>query len=250
MTAAVLTIATTGPIATKADNPALPTTPQEIADAAHAAYLAGAAVAHIHVRDENGRPTADKWCSLLPELSLPRARPWWSVSHLIQVTRLLHSSETRKPRTSRMKCCSSSLYSDIKLSTTLHTWIRQLVSSVLSERIRQTVILTVGAAWSAEYEIAAHTPPARAAGLFDQAIEAILAGDRSPELPADASVAYRTTRALLSDHAVSDDLYDEAASVLGESGLMAFLCLTGQYETISAILTCFQVPIPSRAPPP
>jgi len=56
MTAAVLTIATTGPIATKADNPALPTTPQEIADAAHAAYLAGAAVAHIHVRDE----TADR----------------------------------------------------------------------------------------------------------------------------------------------------------------------------------------------
>jgi len=136
------------------------------------------------------------------------------------------------------------------LSTTLHTWIRQLVSSVLSERIRQTVILTVGAAWSAEYEIAAHTSPARAAGLFDQAIEAILAGDRSPELPADASVAYRTTRALLSDHAVSDDLYDEAASVLGESGLMALLCLIGQYETISAILTCFQVPIPSRAPPP
>jgi len=57
--AAVLTAALTGPIATKDDNPHLPTTPQEIAAAAVAAHDAGAAVAHIHLRDEHGRPTAD-----------------------------------------------------------------------------------------------------------------------------------------------------------------------------------------------
>jgi len=56
---AVITVATTGPIASKADNPALPTTPEEIADAVGSAYDAGAAVAHIHVRDEQQRPTAD-----------------------------------------------------------------------------------------------------------------------------------------------------------------------------------------------
>jgi len=57
--AAVLTAALTGPIATKDDNPHLPTTPEEIAAAAVAAHDAGAAVAHIHLRDEHGRPTAD-----------------------------------------------------------------------------------------------------------------------------------------------------------------------------------------------
>ena len=56
---AVITVAPTGPIATKADNPALPTQPREIADAVHQAYLAGAAVAHIHLRDPSDRPTAD-----------------------------------------------------------------------------------------------------------------------------------------------------------------------------------------------
>jgi 3-keto-5-aminohexanoate cleavage enzyme len=56
---AVLTAALTGPIATKADNPALPTTPEEIAAEARAAWEAGAAVVHVHVRDEQGRPTAD-----------------------------------------------------------------------------------------------------------------------------------------------------------------------------------------------
>jgi len=56
---AVITVATTGPIASKADNPHLPTSPKEIAAAVEQAYLAGAAVAHIHLRDEQQRPTAD-----------------------------------------------------------------------------------------------------------------------------------------------------------------------------------------------
>lgn len=59
MNNAIITAALTGPIATKADNPNLPTTPEEIAAAAAAAHAAGAAVVHIHVRDEQGHPTAD-----------------------------------------------------------------------------------------------------------------------------------------------------------------------------------------------
>jgi 3-keto-5-aminohexanoate cleavage enzyme len=55
----VLTVAPTGPIATKADNPALPTQPHEIAEAVHDAYRAGASVAHLHFRDRDDRPTAD-----------------------------------------------------------------------------------------------------------------------------------------------------------------------------------------------
>ena len=55
----VITVAPTGPIASKADNPALPTQPDEIAQAVHQAYLAGASVAHIHLRDPDDRPTAD-----------------------------------------------------------------------------------------------------------------------------------------------------------------------------------------------
>ena len=56
---AIITAALTGPIATKADNPALPTTPEEIAQQAEAAARAGAAVVHVHLRDDEGRPTAD-----------------------------------------------------------------------------------------------------------------------------------------------------------------------------------------------
>ena len=55
----IVTVAPTGPIATTADNPHLPTTPEQIAAAVGEAYDAGAAVAHIHLRDERERPTAD-----------------------------------------------------------------------------------------------------------------------------------------------------------------------------------------------
>ena len=56
MSKAVVTAALTGPIATKADNPNLPTTPEEIAEAARGAYEAGAAVVHVHLRDADGQP--------------------------------------------------------------------------------------------------------------------------------------------------------------------------------------------------
>ncbi len=54
-----ITVATTGPIASKNDNPWLPTQPEEIAEEVHAAFLAGASIAHVHVRDAQDRPTAD-----------------------------------------------------------------------------------------------------------------------------------------------------------------------------------------------
>ncbi len=59
MSGAIITAALTGPIATKADNPALPTSPEEIAEAARGAWEAGAAIVHVHLRDADGNPTAD-----------------------------------------------------------------------------------------------------------------------------------------------------------------------------------------------
>lgn len=60
MAKTVITCAVTGAETTRADNPNLPVTPQEIADAAYDAHQAGAAILHLHVRDEQGMPTQDK----------------------------------------------------------------------------------------------------------------------------------------------------------------------------------------------
>jgi uncharacterized protein (DUF849 family) len=47
----ILSCAVTGNITTRQQHPALPVTPQEVAEAAIDAAKAGAAIAHIHVRD-------------------------------------------------------------------------------------------------------------------------------------------------------------------------------------------------------
>ena len=55
----VITVAPTGPLTTRKEHPAVPLTPEEIGIAVAEAHEAGAAVAHVHARDEEGKPTAE-----------------------------------------------------------------------------------------------------------------------------------------------------------------------------------------------
>jgi 3-keto-5-aminohexanoate cleavage enzyme len=55
----ILMVAPTGARYTKADHPAIPLTPREIAADVAACVRAGAAVAHLHARDAQGRATQD-----------------------------------------------------------------------------------------------------------------------------------------------------------------------------------------------
>ncbi len=56
----IITAAICGAEVTREQTPNLPVTPLELADAAYAAEQDGAAIIHLHVRDENARPTQDK----------------------------------------------------------------------------------------------------------------------------------------------------------------------------------------------
>ena len=53
----IITVATTGAMTTKENTPYLPTQPEEIAQEVFDAYKAGAAIAHVHVRTEEGKAT-------------------------------------------------------------------------------------------------------------------------------------------------------------------------------------------------
>lgn len=55
----IITCAITGAETTKAMQPALPVSPEEIAQGAFEAWEAGASVLHLHVRKEDGTPTQD-----------------------------------------------------------------------------------------------------------------------------------------------------------------------------------------------
>jgi 3-keto-5-aminohexanoate cleavage enzyme len=59
MSACIITVAITGSLPTKKDNPAVPITVSEQIESTHAAFEAGATVVHAHVRNEEGSPTSD-----------------------------------------------------------------------------------------------------------------------------------------------------------------------------------------------
>lgn len=55
----IVTVAPTSNFHGKDANPALPFTPQEVADAVHECWNEGASIVHLHGRDANGLPTND-----------------------------------------------------------------------------------------------------------------------------------------------------------------------------------------------
>jgi 3-keto-5-aminohexanoate cleavage enzyme len=58
-TPCIITVAITGSLPRKTDNPAVPITVPEQIESTHAAFEAGATLAHCHVRLDDGTPTSD-----------------------------------------------------------------------------------------------------------------------------------------------------------------------------------------------
>lgn len=134
-------------------------------------------------------------------------------------------------------------------SGALLDWARaQAQEGVLSPGTRQVVTLAVGAVWQAPFEVEAHIAGARAAGITEEAIGAVLAGRDSADLPEEARVARRLADALLVAHRVDPGLYAESVGIFGETGVAAVAHLVGQYVTVSALLIAFDVPAVGAAP--
>ena len=55
----IITVAITGSLPRKKDNPAVPVTPGEQIESTHQAFEAGASVVHIHVRNPDESPSSD-----------------------------------------------------------------------------------------------------------------------------------------------------------------------------------------------
>ena len=58
-TPCIITVAITGSLPTKANNPAVPITVAEQVESTQAAFEAGASLVHAHVRNDDGTPTSD-----------------------------------------------------------------------------------------------------------------------------------------------------------------------------------------------
>jgi 4-carboxymuconolactone decarboxylase len=117
-------------------------------------------------------------------------------------------------------------------------------STTLDARLREVVILTVGAVWKSGYQIYAHSAVAHKAGLPEQAISDLAAGGCPDQLTDQEKIAHRYAHQLTVEHRVDDALYRAAEQTFGSQGLMDLAYLLGWYYTVCALLNAFEVPVP------
>jgi 4-carboxymuconolactone decarboxylase len=118
----------------------------------------------------------------------------------------------------------------------------------LSNRVRQVVILAVGAAWAADYEIYAHSAVARQCGIPDDDVRRLAAGTVPDTLCDDEKVAYRFTRQLSTSHRIDDATFVDARKAFGDRGITDMVLLAGTYYTVCGLLNAFGVPAPIENP--
>ncbi len=140
------------------------------------------------------------------------------------------------------------LYSPAIGEATLAVTGAEQKHSVLTPRIREIVILTVGSVWKAAYELYAHAAVARTVGLDEETISAIVAGHVPEGLSEEETVAHEFTHMLVAEHKISQRMYDRVLAAVGEKGLVDMIVLAGNYMTVSALLNTFDVPVPAEAP--
>jgi 4-carboxymuconolactone decarboxylase len=104
----------------------------------------------------------------------------------------------------------------------------------LGERLRQVVILTVGAVWAADYELYAHSALARQAGVPEAAIATLVGGALPEDLSEHERTAHRLARQLSTSDRVDEQLYRDAAKAFGAKGVLEITVLTGIYHTVCA----------------
>jgi 4-carboxymuconolactone decarboxylase len=117
----------------------------------------------------------------------------------------------------------------------------------LSGRLREVVILAVGAVWQSDYELYAHSAAARKVGICEDAIRVLVSGGIPENLSKDEMIAAELTRQLSTTHRVDETLYRQAENAFGTKGLTDIVILIGIYHTVCATLNLFEIPVPRSA---
>jgi len=120
----------------------------------------------------------------------------------------------------------------------------------VDRRYIELAILVTGQFWQAQFEWWAHEPMARDAGVPEEVIQAIKAGEEPPLEDAGDKAAYALASEIHRTRTLSEGSYAMAADQFGEAGVAELLALCGFYGLVSMTLNAFDVPLPGDATPP
>lgn len=108
--------------------------------------------------------------------------------------------------------------------------------------VRELTILTVAAERGAAFEWVAHEAAARAAGVTDAQLQAVLDGTPPPGLSEDDATTVGVARTLVAGRDLDDAGYEDAAGTLGPAALAELVWLVGYYDMLALALAVFRPP--------
>ena len=117
----------------------------------------------------------------------------------------------------------------------------------LPARLRELAILVVAGHWSSAFEQHAHEAAGRRAGLSEEELAAVRAGEEPALADPAERAAVRAVRALVQGGDLDDEAYARAVSELGEAGVFELTTLVGYYATLALQLRVFRVGLPPPA---
>ncbi len=119
----------------------------------------------------------------------------------------------------------------------------------LPKDVSETVIITTGRFWMAQYEWNAHKAAALQAGVKPEIVAAIANGRRPTGMPAEMGAAYNFIDELLTTHQVSNGAFQAAKAAFGEKGIVDMTGLSGWYCLVSMILDTDEYPLGAGVQP-
>ena len=120
----------------------------------------------------------------------------------------------------------------------------------IDRRYIELAILVTAEIWKAQFEWFAHEPMAREAGLPENVIAAIKAGEQPDFDDVGDETAWRLCTTLQRDKRVDDETYAAAVEVHGETGVADLVHALGFYVLVSMTLNTFEVELPEGATKP
>ena len=112
----------------------------------------------------------------------------------------------------------------------------------LSEREREIAVVIINSKFHSAYPTNAHERAAKAAGLPNAKVEAMLSGLPTSFEDEREQVIYEMATCLSNSRWVSKGLYDRAVKALGHEGITDAICLMGFYTSVSMTLAFYDVP--------
>ena len=113
--------------------------------------------------------------------------------------------------------------------------------SKLEFDVLETAILTTANFWSQDYEWATHVKNALTAGISQEVIDAIAAGQPPLFATVEQSVAHDVAREILETRKLSDATYARAAAIFGEPALVDLASIVGWYTSLAIQMNIFDV---------